>query len=176
MRRQLIAVFLSLVTCAVLAQVYKWTDSQGVVHFSDTPHPGAKLIDNIQTQSYSAPRPPKHFSTPTATKKNKKEYTKVAILQPQDQATIRNNQGYLVVSAEVLPKLLTGHKVQIVFDGKAQGDPQDSLLFQLNGIYRGAHNVAVQILNENGEVVKTSPSVVFYMQRPRIGMVKNPIH
>lgn len=175
MRRQLSAVFLSLLTCAVSAQVFKWTDSQGVVHFSDTPHPGAQTIDNIQTQSYSAPRPSKHSTVPAATKKNKKEYTKIAILQPQDQATIRNNQGYLVVSVEILPKLLRGHKVQIVFDGKAQGEPQDSLMFQLNGIYRGAHNVAVQIVDENGEVVKTSPSVVFYMQRPRVGMVKNPI-
>ncbi|RUR08274.1 DUF4124 domain-containing protein [Legionella sp. km772] len=176
MLRQLIAVFLSLITCAVPAQVYKWTDSQGVVHFSDTPHSGAETINNIQTQSYSTPAPTTSATMPAISNeggKNKKVYSKIAILQPKDQATIRNNQGYVVVFTEVLPKLFPGNKLQIIFDGKAQGDPQESLMFQLNGIYRGTHTIAVQIVDENGDVIKTSPRVVIYMQRPRVGMVKH---
>lgn len=177
MLRQLIVVFLSLITCASYAQVYKWTDSQGIVHFSDTPHSGAETIDNLDIQGYSTP-PPQSSTIPAIENEKaakNKIYTQVAILQPQDQATIRNNQGYVVVAAEVLPKLFPGHKMQVVFDGKAQGTPQEGLMFQLNGIYRGSHTIAVQIVDAEGEVIKTSPSVVIYMQRPRVGMVKHPI-
>ncbi len=172
MLKQLIVVSLSLIICVSYAQVYKWTDSQGVVHFSDTPHVGAETINNIQTQNYSTPP---QSTIPKIEEQPKKEkiYKNITILQPQDQATIRNNQGYLVVSVEVLPKLFPSDKVQIVFDGKAQGTPQDRLMFQLNGIYRGMHTIAVQIIDSKNEVVKTSSPVTIYMQRPRVGMVKN---
>ena len=176
MLKQLMVVFLSLLTCVANAQVYKWTDSQGVVHFSDTPHFGAETLDNIQTQNYSTP-PPVQSTLPVINKElnanTQKLYTKLAIIQPEDQATIRNNQGYALVTVEVQPKLFSGNKLQVVFDGKPQGAPQETLIFQLNGIYRGSHNVAVQIVDAAGEVIKTSPKVVFFMQRPRVGMVRN---
>ncbi len=175
MLRQLFAVFLSFITCVSYAQVYKWTDSQGVVHFSDTPHSGAETINNIQIQSYSTPDASQSSTIPAIQNqmpRKNKLYTNVAITQPADQATIRNNQGYVVVTAQVEPRLFPGNKAQIVFDGTAQGSPQESLMFQLNGIYRGSHTISVQIVDSNGEVLKTSPRVVIYMQRPRVGMVK----
>lgn len=175
MLRQLSIVFFSLVTCALHAQVYKWTDSQGVVHFSDKPHAGAVSIDNIESQSYSVPVPTELQETSSEVKQESKKkaiYSTVTIVQPHDQITIRNNQGYLVVTAETVPNLLPEHQVQVLLDGKPQGSPQTSLMFQLNGIYRGSHTLAVQIINSNGKVIKTSPQIVIYMQRPRVGMVK----
>lgn len=175
MLKQLSIVFLSLATCASYAQVYKWTDSQGVVHFSDKPHTGAVSIDNIESQSYSASAPPPTEDTSTEVKQEPQKkvvYSKVAIVQPQDQVTIRNNQGYVVVTAEIVPNLQANHQVQVLLDGKPQGAPQTSLMFQLNGIYRGSHNLAVQVINSEGKVIKTSPQIVIYMQRPRVGMVK----
>lgn len=178
MKRIGIIVSLALITCASFAQVYKWTDTQGVVHFSDTPHPGAESIDNIKTQDYSTPASNQQQSTvPTIKKqvvKPQEEYTKLAITQPSDQETIRNNQGYVVVTTVVEPKLFRGNTIQIIFDGKPQGAPQTSLMFQLNNIYRGTHTIAVQILNEQGEVLQTSSEVTIFMQRPRVGMVKRP--
>ena len=176
MKRIGVVVSLAFIACVSFAQVYKWTDSQGVIHFSDTPHAGAETINNIQTQGYSSPPIPSSvpsIQNPSTTKKQE-TYTKLAITQPADQSTIRNNQGYVVVTIEVEPQLLPGNSIQILFDGKAQGTPQNSLMFQLNGIYRGSHTIAVQILDANGEVLKTSPPVTIFMQRPRVGMVKRP--
>lgn len=176
MVRLLLTVILSLIICATQAQIYKWTDSQGIVHFSDTPHPGAETLNNLNLQSYSSPAPSTTSTIPAIEEEQKPKkpiYTKIAIVQPEDQATIRNNQGYVVVTVQVEPKLFPGHGVQIVFDGKPQGMPQDSLTFQLNGIYRGSHTIAAQIVDAEGQVVKTSPRVVIYMQRPRVGMVRN---
>jgi hypothetical protein len=176
MKRIGVVVSLAFIACASFAQVYKWTDSQGVIHFSDTPHSGAETIDTIQTQSYSSPASSSSVTSIQNSSPIKKQeaYTKLAITQPTDQATIRNNQGYVVVTIEIEPQLLPGNSIQILFDGKAQGTPQSSLMFQLNGIYRGSHTIAVQILDTNGEVLKTSPPVTIFMHRPRVGMVKNP--
>jgi glutaredoxin len=51
--------FLSLIGLALLAApamagVYKWTDSQGRIHYSDTPPPAAKATQ-LKLQSYTGP-------------------------------------------------------------------------------------------------------------------------
>ncbi len=35
------------------AQIYKWTDSQGNVHFSDKPQPGAEKVELPSVQTYT---------------------------------------------------------------------------------------------------------------------------
>ena len=37
---------------------YRWVDAQGVVHYSDTPQPGAQVIQLPSAQTYRAPPPP----------------------------------------------------------------------------------------------------------------------
>src|SRR6202158_6513900 len=37
---------------------YRWVDAQGVVHYSDTPQPGAQVIQVPSAQTYRAPPPP----------------------------------------------------------------------------------------------------------------------
>jgi hypothetical protein len=175
MIRRILIVSFTLVICASYAQIYKWTDNQGIVHFSDTPHVGAEKINNLQ-QNYSPPPssaiPSLHPKIQPEKENQQGTYTLVAITQPVDQATIRNNQGYIVVTVKLEPQLFPGNKVQILFDDQPRGTPQDLLIFQLNGVYRGSHTIAVQVLGADGEVLKTSPSITIYMQRPRVGMVK----
>jgi len=36
---------------------YRWVDAQGVVHYSDTPQPGAQVIQLQSAQTYRAPAP-----------------------------------------------------------------------------------------------------------------------
>lgn len=162
-----------LFVCGSFAQIYKWTDSQGVVHFSDHPHEGAEKLKMPEIQTYSAPVSNK-TNTPSdqeaAPQTIEHEYTKLDIIQPINEATIRNNQGYVVVSALLEPKLFDGDTLQMIFDGAPLGDPQPNLIFTLNGIYRGTHTLAVQVLNNKGEVLKVSDKITIFMQRPRVGM------
>lgn len=178
MKRMLGVVSLAIVTCAVCAQVYKWTDSQGVIHFSDRPHSGAETIKNIDIQSYSTPAPSAVPSIkPTEeepVEKKQEEYTGLTISEPKEQETIRNNQGEVVVIVNVEPELFPDNTLQLIVDGVSKGAPQNKLAFTLSGIYRGTHTVAVQVLDANGKVLKTSPEITFFMQRPRVGMVNNP--
>lgn len=155
------------------AQIFKWTDSQGVVHFSDNPHSGAQKVVVPKAQSFSPPV----SQTPVTNEEPKKKsvpgdakYTKITIMQPQNEATIRNNQGYVVVAVELEPALVDGDMLQMLFDGAPMGEPQPNTLFQLNGIYRGKHTLAVQVLNAAGEVLLTSDPITIFMHRPRVGM------
>ncbi|KTD34178.1 hypothetical protein Lmor_1575 [Legionella moravica] len=177
MKKLLLAVSCMVLICASYAQIYKWTDSQGVVHFSDRPHPGSEQLKIPDTQSYTPPVKPSGGDTQNQDKNDtttseEHKYTKIGIIQPLNEATIRNNQGYVVVAVELEPTLAQGDSVQIIFDGAPMGEPQQNLLFQLNGIYRGKHTLAVQVINSEGEVLLTSDTITIFMHRPRVGMVQ----
>jgi hypothetical protein len=177
MNKPIVCCLLMLMICASHAQIYKWVDGQGVMHFSDNPHDGAEIVKTPDPQVYSPPVPPPAQSPEPAvenkSEKSEASYTSIAITQPLDQATIRNDKGYVAVIVQVEPKLNKGDLVQIIFDGSPMGDPQEALLFQLNGIYRGEHTLEAQILNPDGDVLETSERITIYMQRPRVGMVHN---
>ncbi len=177
MKKPLLVVLCMFLFCASYAQIYKWTDSQGVVHFSDQPHPGAKQLDILESQTYTPPVSQTSDNSqeeqPTAPPiVNEHQYKKISIIQPLNEATIRNNQGDVIVAVELEPLLAEGDSLQLVFDGAPLGDPQPNPMFQLNGIYRGTHKIAVQILNPVGTVLLTSEPITIFMHRPRVGMVK----
>lgn len=156
------------------AQIYKWTDAQGNVHFTDVPHDGAEKVKINESQTYSPPKPmnsnvPVQNEDPTP-KNTARTYKLIEITQPQNEATIRNNLGFVVVSIQLEPDLSPGDVVQLLFDGAPIGEPQANLTFQLNGVYRGAHTVAAQVQTAGGEVLNTSEPVTFFMHRARIGM------
>ncbi|KTD41119.1 DUF4124 domain-containing protein [Legionella parisiensis] len=172
---------LMMVICVVsyATQIYKWTDSKGNVHFSDTPRQGAITVTIPETQSFSSPTP-SNPQTPAQkseqleqddTIKLKHSYTKIAIANPQTGATIRNNQGFVAVSAEVEPELRSGDKLQLIYDNGALGEPQTSPMFEIKGMYRGTHTLAVQVVDTDGNVVETSDPITIYVFRPRVGMV-----
>lgn len=169
-----------MVICASYAmQIYKWTDSQGNVHFSDTPRKGAETVTIPETQSFSSPTPSSP-QTPAQkpeqedqddTIKLKNSYTKIEITQPQSGATIRNNQGFVVVTAGVEPELRPGDKLQLIYDSGTLGEPQVNPVFEIKGMNRGTHNLAVQIVDADGNVIDTSDPITIYVFRPRVGMV-----
>src|SRR6202034_1756125 len=67
MQRHVSLSILTLAALAVLASsavaqtitTYRWVDAQGVVHYSDTPQPGAQKIEVQSAQTYRAPAAPK---------------------------------------------------------------------------------------------------------------------
>ena len=62
MRRLPLALVLLLLAPAVAAQVYKWTDSHGTVHYSETPPPQGTQYKRIDTNGMEQPAsaaPPK---------------------------------------------------------------------------------------------------------------------
>lgn len=155
------------------AQIYKWTDNNGIVHFSDMPHPGSEIIylPKTQTKAPSATEAIEAVEKAPA----KINYEKLVISQPVNNKTIRNNQGLVTVIMALKPELAPGHLLQVIFDGAVPGKSQTGLSFVVRDVNRGTHTIAARIIDKEGKTVASSDANTFYMQRPRVGMIKRPI-
>lgn len=160
-----------LVTSSAYPAIYQWKDKQGEVHFSDTPHKGAKVIELPEVQTFTPEKLPKIAPVKAVKLAPKpRTYTIVAITRPEQEATIRNNQGFVAITVDLEPKLAKSDSLQLYLDGEKVGKPQQAQVFTLYDIYRGAHSVQVKVSDSNGKVISQSEEVTFYMHRPRVGM------
>jgi hypothetical protein len=152
------------------AEIYTWTDGSGVVHFSDHPEPGAKTIEVQEIQTYSAPpsQPTSTLQPPPKGVKERATYSAINIVEPANQTTVRNPQGYVPVTVEVKPKLEDGDGLQLVLDGVVIGRPQQTSSFSLQGIERGSHQLVAQVVNEKGTVLTSSDPTTIFMMQPRV--------
>lgn len=170
--KKLLAALLLILPVMAYAAVYKWTDEKGNVHFSDTPHQGAKKIEVPKAQTFTPVNIPSPIKPQQNTPQQQQSYKAVQITQPEDEATIRNNNGYVAVSVRVDPGLFEGDLLQLYFDGTPVGKPQTSTVFVLNNIYRGEHNISVAIIGANGKQIMKSESVTIFMHRARAGQAR----
>jgi len=150
-----------------LADVFTYVDANGNRVFTDQPKKGAKRVEIPPTNNLTATPPAQ--KTPTATKAPKvrpmAHYQLLRILVPEPDATIRNMQGDLIVTATSEPALMEGHVYRLLLDGKSVGDAGRSPVFPLSNVDRGTHQLSVEIVDELGRVVERTPNQPFHMQR-----------
>ena len=157
---------------AAVADTYTWTDEEGVVHYSDRPHPGAKriIIDSPNT-SRSLSR---QNAADAATAEDASEadvgkpfrYESFEIASPGAEETLWNIEGVLNVNLALTPALQPGHQVRVYFDGNPQIVSGTS--FQLQEVWRGVHNLQAEVLNETGQMqIRTRPNR-FYVQQSTV--------
>lgn len=167
------SVFAVVMMSAAAQTIYKWTDAAGNVHFSDKPQSGAQQIQLPPVQTFSSPQEatPLPSATPPVEEAGA-EYQSIQIVQPTNEATIRNNLGYVPIVVEVKPELKKDDKLQLIFDGKPLGSPQANTIFALNGIDRGMHTIAVNIVDSEGNVLSESAKIIFYLHRATVATAK----
>lgn len=150
-------------------QIYKSVDADGNVVFSDLPPaPGtaAEPVELPAANTFTAPatgvqpgrRGPEQDSAAGS------RYHSLRVLDPPNDAGIRENDGNVVVTAELQPALRSGHSLQLYLDGvlhQAAQAPQ----FQLINIDRGTHVLELRVVDEAGNVLATSDPSVFHLQR-----------
>jgi hypothetical protein len=145
--------------------VYRWVAPDGITYYSDQPHTGAERI--VLPES-PPPRPtrPVTMPPPAATKPVFFTYNNLTIAKPASEENIFDNQGNIEVTVTIKPDLNTSesHKIQILLDGQAQGEPSTSLELSLSGIERGKHTLTAQVVNERGRVLIKSRPVIFYLK------------
>ena len=159
-----------LVAAGAFADAYTWTDEDGIVHYSDRPHPGARLIELGQ---FSAPRPPPS-TRPAATSQSmaaddeqraaaRSGYESFEIASPAAEETLWNIESTLSVVLALTPALKPGHQVRVYFDGTPQ--MVGGTRFQLDEVYRGVHNLQAEVIDGTGKlIIRTRPSR-FYVQQ-----------
>jgi len=160
------------VGAAALADTYTWTDEEGVVHYSDRPHPGAKRII-IDAPNTSRSLSPQGAAGPAATDDENAadagkpfRYESFEIASPGAEETLWNIEGVLNVSLALTPALQPGHQVRVYFDGNPQMVSGTS--FQLQEVWRGVHNLQAEVLYETGQMkIRTRPNR-FYVQQSTV--------
>jgi hypothetical protein len=156
------------------AQIYKSVDEQGNVSFSDMP-PATGPSEQIKLQETNSAPPPAAIEPPesgsgsgsVAEEAAGPEYS-VTIASPANETTIPMGPGNFSVSAAVQPGLGGGSLLQLYVDGSASGSPQSSNSWELTNVFRGAHDLSVAVVDENGEQLVMSEPVRVYVLRPSV--------
>ncbi|CAM5203139.1 DUF4124 domain-containing protein [Alishewanella longhuensis] len=142
-------------------KIYVSRDANGVLIFSDSPAPGAEEVSfTVRPNLMEATEvrfPEKKPATP--------EPYKVEIMQPEHQGTVRDNTGSVYISGRITPRFQRGFRVRLLLNGTAQGEPQSSTAFVLRDIDRGEHNIQLELLDQSGKLIATSPLTTFYLHR-----------
>ena len=170
--RALTFTLLSLVCSAALAAtVYKWVDENGIVHYSDQPHPNAEKLQVHAAQSYK----PSALDTAAAggggggaSAAAPAPYRGCAIVQPQDGQAFANIDSVTVV-VQTDPQLHQGDKVFVTVDGQALngGNPTGSQ-FVISPVDRGTHTAQALVKDAGGGVQCQTPPVTFHVQQNSI--------
>ncbi|WP_171909927.1 DUF4124 domain-containing protein [Aquisalimonas asiatica] len=158
-----------LLPLAAVADIYKWVDEDGNVVYSDEPREGAERLERSTPESsYRFETPQRRSSADRSgddADEDDSRYEEIRIVQPEDEGTVRDNQGLVDVRLELSPSLRAEHRVQFLFNGEPRGDPSRSLETRLTEVHRGEHQVAARVLGEGGEVIAESDPVTFYMHQ-----------
>ena len=145
---------------------YRWVDEDGVVHYSDVPEEGAEIV-NISEYSrttgvrISSPTNRTDEDEPAAEQPFR--YESLAVATPGPEETLWNIEGVLDVSLALTPGLQEGHQVRVYFDGQPRMVPGSS--FQIDNVFRGVHNIQVEVIDATGRLMIRSKPNRFYVQQ-----------
>ena len=164
---------------------YRWVDAQGVVHYSDTPQPGAQVIQLPSAQTYQAPPPPPAVpraaassaapDRPLAPAEAGSPYQSCAITDPAADASLFAPDS-VPVAVQLAPGLRPGDQLTVTFDGVALAPTTPGGgSYQVPGPERGAHTLTASVRDVDGRTVCHSAPVTFYVQRPSMYSPASPV-
>lgn len=156
----LIFIFLSISVTA--ETVYKKTNPDGSVVFTDQPSTDSEEVKVRKPTTFSAPRLPA-LTLPTKKLKPGFNY-ELSISKPVNDSTILNTSD-VVVTVSVQPTLRSayGHKIRYKLGIQSLTSDKMSVIFK--NVDRGSHNIYVSIVDLKGEVISPVASSQFHLKR-----------
>jgi hypothetical protein len=154
------------------AVVYKWTDADGVVHFSDQPVPGAEKIQTGSSPGRSSPTvaAPAPRVASAAPKKPAAglDYALFAIASPAAEQTFFD--APVPVRLDLEPGLKENHTLVWLLNGKPLDNPEpNAVQFVIPDLPRGTYQLTALITDQTSQE-STSNAVTFYMHQPSVFM------
>ena len=155
---------------AAAAEVWRWVDENGVMHFSDRPHPGAERVELAPAQTFTAPAlPPRRQPASREASESASAYSRVSIVSPEAGEMFWNIGGQLTVQVALEPQLISGHELRIFLDGnRVEGVPQGPVQFTIGEVWRGEHTLRAAIFDAGGRELASSEAITFYVQQTSI--------
>jgi hypothetical protein len=172
--KRLTLILLLTLPMAVSAQIYKTTDSQGNVVYTDKPSSAGKPVEEVKLHTTNTAPPPPDIPRPASiapaadTEESEQSAYTVDITTPGNEATIPRGAGNFLLSATVEPSLAAGEMLQLHMDGIPWGEPQTSASWGLTNIFRGAHDFTVSVLAADGAPMVSSTPVRVFVIRPSV--------
>jgi hypothetical protein len=161
---------LGLAVAAGAAEVWRWKDADGVVHYSDQPRPGAErvIIGEAPKPSGTGPPPPPPAVARREPRPAPFSYARCEVVSPAADETLHGVQQVTVTLA-VEPALRTGHRVEVLMNGAAiPGWPPELTRYTIPEVFRGSHTLQVRIYDENGVEVCSGPSLTFHLRQTSV--------
>jgi hypothetical protein len=145
--------------------VYKYISEDGEVIYSERYHPEAKRINVTGSKKGGGPTPDELSEQARA---EAGEYDNFTIVQPNDDETIRNQEGTVSVGISLSPNLAESHVIHLYVDGaKLDSDIKQTQLV-LQQLSRGTHSLQAKIVNSEGVSMKESNSITFHLRQPAV--------
>lgn len=153
------------------AVIYKWTDADGVVHYSDQSVPGAQ---KIYTSGPSVVSGPASDSQPNAAadapiilgNAPKQGYSILALSSPTPEQSFFGDEPINVALA-LEPSLKPGDTVIWRLNGQELGDQgSNTTQFTLPRLDRGTYAISATVTSQQAGASQTTPSVTFYVRQP----------
>ena len=168
-----------MVVCAVptAAEVYRWVDENGEIHFSDIPHENSETVTLPKTQTFSPLTPttqPAQSAVEAGQDKQADKaaiilYESVDVISPTHNEVLWSTGGTVKVSVSVKPRLRGDHILMIYLDDllveSLTGNKRD---MELTQVFRGEHTLHATVRDANGEVVGRGNSVSFTVKQTSI--------
>ncbi len=146
--------------------VFITIDENGNRIFSDTPSKTSRTHKVREVSIIPAIKIPKTTATPIDKQDISTNYQQLTIISPMTESHIsRDKLGSFVVSAQSTPALSENDEAVLLFDGE-EISAGKQMNWQIDGVYRGAHNLQVVIRQQGNQKPKiTSATHIVYVKR-----------
>jgi hypothetical protein len=153
------------------AVVYKWTDADGVVHFSDQPVPGAEKIVTDGGSSRGILNTAAPGAPPAGTPKAATllATTRISIASPTPDQTFSGSET-MYASATVEPDLQPNGPISISWslNGSPVAEGEGSTRFALPDLPRGVYTLSATLTDIASGATKSADPVTFNVLRPSV--------
>ncbi len=168
--RKLMLLLLLVSLPVTAASMYTWRDEDGVVHYSDTPRPGAVVIEVDPVQGFEAsPLYSGERLAFTRNQDNTSGYTTFAITSPAQDDVMWNIGGVVNVLIDISPPLRDGDSIALFFDSQNMSAPGSRRRsYVLNEVYRGIHTVRAVVDDRNGDEIQQTEMITFQVHQTSI--------
>jgi hypothetical protein len=163
------ALLLAASIAAHAAKIYKWTDAQGNVIYSDTPLPGAIEMDIPTEPAGIVPVPPQDRTAPKEpAAQPAAAYDALTVVSPADRQILENTGGWVNVSLTIAPALRAadGHAIRLRLDGRTLDARYPGGEIAISQVPPGQHTLEAEVVDRPGAVLITSAAVAFIVHEP----------
>lgn len=175
MKKAVLTTLMLLAAIGAQAQgsIYKTTDKDGNVVFTDAPPANAEKAERVEMRRVNT-TPAVEFAEPetqpaaAAIANDKVLDQELAIIEPANETVIPQGPGNFSVNVKVSPGLKMSQSLQLFLDGKPYGKPQLSNIWAVSNVFRGEHELTAGLMHNDGEILIMSEPIKVFVLRPTI--------